>query len=79
MIMMPYGGPGPSPQLTAQADFWHPTGIGSTPSPIEGIYRQSDLGCTLGTLSFTLCGTLKAHDGAGQTVSAASSPAVHRA
>jgi hypothetical protein len=25
MIMMPYGGPGPSPQLTAQADFWHPT------------------------------------------------------
>ena len=54
--------------------------IGSAPSPIGGIYRQPDLGCaSLDTWSFTLCGTLKAHDGAGQTVSAASSPAVHRA
>ena len=26
MIMMPYGCPWPSPQLTGQADFWHPTG-----------------------------------------------------
>ena len=26
MIMMPYGCPWPSPQLTRHADFWHPTG-----------------------------------------------------
>jgi len=25
MIMMPYRWPRPSPQLTGQADFWHPT------------------------------------------------------
>jgi len=25
MIMMPYGCPWPSPQLTGHADFWHPT------------------------------------------------------
>jgi hypothetical protein len=25
MIMMPYRRPWPSPQLTGQADFWHPT------------------------------------------------------
>jgi hypothetical protein len=54
--------------------------ISSGRSPIGGIYRQPDPGCTsLDTWSFTLYGTLKVHDGAGQTVSAASSPAVHRA
>jgi len=26
MIMMPYGWPWSSLQLTSQADFWHPTG-----------------------------------------------------
>jgi len=26
MIMVPYGWPGPSLQLTGEADFWHPTG-----------------------------------------------------
>jgi hypothetical protein len=26
MIMMPYGWPWPSPQVTGHADFWHPTG-----------------------------------------------------
>ena len=27
MIIMPYGSPCPSLQLTGQADFWHPTGV----------------------------------------------------
>jgi hypothetical protein len=27
MIMMPYDCPWSSPQLTGQADFWHPTGL----------------------------------------------------
>ena len=29
MIMMPYGWPWSSLQLTSQADFWHPTGAGA--------------------------------------------------
>jgi hypothetical protein len=29
MIMMPYGCPWPSLQLTGHADLWHPTGFGA--------------------------------------------------
>jgi hypothetical protein len=36
MIMMPYGCPWPSPQLTGHADFWHPTGC----PPLYFGYRE---------------------------------------
>jgi hypothetical protein len=32
MIMMPYGCPRVSPQVTVHADFWHPTGATADPA-----------------------------------------------